>query len=294
MARKTHNLLNNFNFSPPKTWAPALALLLCGLCVPSPAGAQVETLSQNNSSVTLNLSSSAGMEAWDVNGVNEVSQQSYWFRVGSSGPQMPLSQITSTPTFSISGLHNQILTALYTNSSYGVQVQYDLAGQSVGSGNSGLTELVTVYNYSSSSPLAFNLFLYSDFTLQGNSSAQNVQLGTSTNGVSSSIQTYGASSNVFTVSGPAASYFEAAPNNTQTLNELNSSSGYTLNGTTTAGPGGVTWAMEWNTSIAANSSFSESFVDNLQNVPEPSTAALAVLGAGLGLLYRTRQRLTRS
>ena len=72
-----------------------------------------------------------------------------------------------------------------------------------------------------------------------------------------------------------------------TLNSLNSGSPYTLNGTTAAGPGDVTWAFEWDLTIAPGGSAVINKDKGLQ-VPEPSIAALALLSAGAMFLRRRR------
>src|SRR5258707_4860927 len=115
-----------------------IPLAISGLDLQGPApAAAVYTLSDHNSSINLDLGSSAGLNSWSVDSVNQANQQWFWFRVGSSGPQSDLSAITASPF--VTTLGTKQLTALYTNASlqYGVQVQYTLAGQANGSGKSG-------------------------------------------------------------------------------------------------------------------------------------------------------------
>jgi len=287
-------LMKRFKTSTRRSPFLSTALLVGCLAAPGAANATVYSLTSNNSSATLNLGSSAGLANLTVDGVNQVNQQWYWFCVGSSGPQMDLSQITTSPFVTINSASQ--LTALYTNStvSYGVQVQYTLAGQAAGSGKSGLTETARVFNYDSniSDPaLNFNLLLYSDFTLRGPAYAsdQFVQEGTS-GGVSTSVQTLGnfaTGTNNFTAITPA-NRLEAALFN-QTLNELTTMNGYDLNGNTSAGPGHVTWAMEWNMAVNPSSSVNLSLLDQLVQVPEPSICSLVILGLGLTFLRRQRR-----
>ncbi|PWU14749.1 MAG: hypothetical protein C5B50_16640 [Verrucomicrobia bacterium] len=259
--------------------------------MPFSADATVYTLVNNNSSATLDLGTSAGLNSWVVDGQNQENQQWYWFRIGPSGPQMDLTAITTSPFVTINSASQ--LTALYTNGgNYGVQLQYTLAGQAPGSGNSGLTESVRVFNYNASSTLDLHLFLYSDFTLRdgGYTSDQYVQEGT-LSGVSTSTQTlgnFGVGTNNFTAITPAT-LFEVEPYS-QTRTSLTTVNGYNLNGTTSGGPGHITWAMQWDKTINPSSSFNLSLLDNMTNVPEPSVVALALVGLSIGFFKKNKKR----
>ena len=220
-------LMKRFETSTRGSQFLSCALLVGCLVAPGRASATTYSLASNNSSALLDLGSSAGLENLTVDGVNQVNQQWYWFRVGGGGPQMDLSQITTSPFVTIN--NGNLLTALYTNSTltYGVQVQYTLAGQATGSGKSGLNETARVFNFSTNTSLSFHLFLYSDFVLRGApyASDQYVQEGTS-GGVSTSVQTlgnFGVGTNNFTAITPA-NEMEAALYN-QTLNELTTMNG---------------------------------------------------------------------
>jgi MYXO-CTERM domain-containing protein len=263
-------------------------LALTALFVKSQAKAVIYTLTDQNSSTTLNLGSSAGMTAWTVDAVNQVNQQWFWYRIGPSGPQFDLSALDATPY--ITTLGSKQLTAVYTNASYGVQVTYTLTGQSAGSGRSGLTESVRSYNFTGS-PLDFHLFMYSDFMVGGPSQLanQHVAVGTDGNGDSTSVQTFGSpavgSNSVALML--AASRTEVSPYN-NTLNELTTLNGVSLNNSTTGGPGHITWAFEWDLAINASTSTAISITDSLV-VPEPSSGVLALLGLGfLAVLRRQR------
>jgi hypothetical protein len=261
-------------------------LALTALFVQPQAQATVASLTDQNSSISLNLTSSAGMTAWNVDSVNQVNQQWFWYRIGPGGPQSDLSVLDPTPY--VTTLGTKQLTALYTNASYGVQLTYTLTGQSAGSGRSGLTESVRAYNYTGS-PVDFHLFMYSDFMVGGPSQLanQHVVLGTS-NGAGTSVQTFGspAKGNNSVALMQAANRTEVMPYNS-TLNELTTLNGLSLNNSTTAGPGHVTWALEWDL-LALSTSTGISITDTLV-VPEPSTGVLALFGLGcLAVLRRQR------
>jgi hypothetical protein len=272
-----------------KWFAIPLLAALSWFALPGQARAATTTLSDHNSTIGLNLSSPAGMTSWTVDSVNQVNQQWFWFRVGASGAQSDLSHITTTPTVTPFGTKN--VTALYANSSYGVQLSWTLNGQNNGSGKSGLNQVATIYNYSTTSPLDFHFFMYSDFSLQDGTQAghQYVNLGNDGNGDSTAVQTlgnFGVATNDFVVM-TAASRLETAPYN-QTLTELNTVNGLALNNNLSSGPDHPTWALEWDLTIAANGSAQLGMLDHLQ-VPEPSTAALLLVGLGIVCLRRQRQ-----
>jgi hypothetical protein len=258
------------------------AAALCLLQVTSNAA----TLTDKNSSITLNLNSSAvGMTDWLVDGGDQVNQQSFWFRIG-SGPQFDLSAITTTPY--ITTLGTKQLTALYSNAQFGVSISYTLTGGNAGTGTSKLSEGINFYNYSTTTSLDMHLFVYSDFVLGGAaySGSQNVALTPNT-----AIQTVsgaGLSNNVaFPL--PAASHYQASAS-PQIYNGLTTVNDFTLNDVANFGPGAGTWAFEWDKVLAPSTSLGTiSITDSLQ-VPEPSTAVLGLLGLGLIRLARRKAR----
>jgi len=269
----------------------SLPLIFAGLTMPVPAEATIYQLSNLNSSAKIDAGSSAGLENWTVDGVNQVSQQWYWFRIGSGGPQFDLSTISATPYATGSGSNN--LTLLYTNSSYGVQLNYILSGNAPGSGKSGLNETARAYNFTSSTQ-TFHLFMYSDFTLGGQSGNQSVHQGNDGLGDSTSVQVGGSpavQSNSF-VTSTLATHLEAATP-FQTRNNLTGVNNYQLDDIASAGPGAVTWAFEWDLTLAPNTSQVISTLDSLQ-VPELPTTTFITLGFGAWLLRLRRQYKNRS
>jgi hypothetical protein len=89
---------------------------------------------------------------------------------------------------------------------------------------------------------------------------------------------------------PNAGHAEAAYFN-QTLNELNTQAGLELNDNPSAGSGNVTWAFQWTQEIGADMELNVLKDKNLsiEMVPEPSTLAIIIFGAGaLGLALRRK------
>src|SRR5262249_25593325 len=154
------------------------------------------------------------------------------------------------PTTSAAG---KLITITYAGTGalagLSVQVDYLLNGGIAGSHASDVAETINITNTTGSS-LDFHFFEYSGFDLNGDDTSQVVNFANA-NTVN---QQGGGVVLSETVVTPAPSAHQAAlfP---VLLNSLNDGSPTTLNGTNNAGPGDATWAFQWDTTIANNSSF---------------------------------------
>src|SRR5258707_9537392 len=72
--------------------AAVAVILLAGFA--ASAHATTFTLSDKNSSATIDPSSQNGMFNWTVNGVNQLAQQWFWYRVGSTGPESSINTLS--------------------------------------------------------------------------------------------------------------------------------------------------------------------------------------------------------
>jgi hypothetical protein len=265
----------------------AMSLAVVAWSTVARISAEAATLSDKNSTINLSLNSSAGMTDWIVDGTDAVNQQWLWFRIGNSGPQFDISTI-GAPT--ISQLVPKTLTALYSNSLYGVSITYTLTGSSSGTGHSALTEAINFFNYQTNNSLDLHLFLYSDFSLGATSGIGNSGM----NSNSALQQVFGLGrTNAVAFPLPLASHVEA---NTEfsTYNSLTGGSAYTLNDITNAqqsvSSGAVTWAFEWDKTLAPSTSLGTISITDTLQVPEPSVAGLAVVGSSLVFLRRRKNR----
>ena len=63
------------------------------LATTSQAYVQTVTLANGNSTALVDVGSSAGMYNWTVDGVNQLAQQWFWYRVGSANGESPISAL---------------------------------------------------------------------------------------------------------------------------------------------------------------------------------------------------------
>jgi len=228
-----------------------------------------------------------------VDGVQNLQQQWFWYRVGLN-PEAPIDTI-SAPTIVRPDAKTAYVT--YNNGAYSVEIDYVLTGQTAGSGQADIRESIRIHNFSSNS-LDFHFFQYSDFDLLGTPGGDTVALGKDLSGkFNEALQTKGPLSSSFlseTDVTPGANHGETAFFNA-TLLKLNNGVADNLNdddgGPTGKGPGDVTWALQWDYSganmIAPGGDALISKQKFLQ-IPEPTTLALISLGAVAYTLHRRR------
>ncbi|MCY2928755.1 MAG: PEP-CTERM sorting domain-containing protein [Planctomycetota bacterium] len=257
-----------------RTNAIILAVLLLPLC---PAGASIFTLTDANSSSLVDTGP-AGMTNWTVDGVNQLNRQAFWFRVGAAGGE---TNIGSLPLVSASQPIPKYLSTLYQGGSFTVEVMLLLTGGTQGSGTSDVAESIRITNTSTTS-LDFHFFQYCNLHLNGQAVNTSVEIP----GSNTATQTQGPATVSETADVPIPSRHEVGlyPN---TLNSLMDGSPTTLsNSGGPIGPGDLTWAFQWDRTIAPGGSFLISKDKHV--VPEPATMSLLVIG-GLRFLCRRRK-----
>ena len=266
------------------TRSTAFGLVLCalaGVVGQYSANAATGSLTDGNSSISLDLSSSAGMTSWLVNGINQVQQQWFWFRVGNSGPEADISTI-SAPVITQT-LSKQLTVAYDLPGQYGVTVRYDLSGGS----NPQLSEAITIFNHTAGS-LDFHFFQYGQVTLGNSTANQNVALTSDLSGITS-VGQYGPGGQSYqeafvnSASRGEAGLVSDSPNTLAKLTDLNPT---TLNDNAAAGSNNPTYAVQWDLSINAGASKPISIITA---IPEPSVFALATLAA-IGLFQSKRRK----
>jgi hypothetical protein len=258
------------------------------------ARAQTYGVTNGNSFALIDANSQAGMRNWTVDGVNQLYQQWFWYRIGNHGGENSIDTL-SAPTVTSAG--PGLLSTTYANSKLSVEVDYALHGGADGSGTADMNETITLRNLSNSS-IDLHFFQYSDFDLLGSAANDHVELIRDGS------------------SGPfiGATQWDGDPNNRQfaahisvtpanhgeatfwsvLLNELTDSKPTTLADTVgVVGSGGdVDCAFQWDLSLGVGGSLSLDVDKNLtlpvSTVPEPSAAALVGLGAAGLVFFRRR------
>jgi hypothetical protein len=256
-----------------------LVIAVIGVLVLGTVGLQaapVITLTDLNSVAAIDVGTQAGQFNWQVDGVNQLAKQWFWYRIGNA----PEASIDTMGAPVILQNTASSLTVTYANQMVSVQVDFLLRGGQVGSGTSDIAETISIHNLTGGA-LPFHFYQYADFDLNGTPDGDSVQFL----GPYVVQQTKGATMLSETVAVPASTRREAALFN-QTLLRLNDGLATDLNNANSAGPGNVTWAFQWDKDIAAGGSLLIS-KDKQLTVPEPMT--LAVLALGGTLLARRRR-----
>jgi hypothetical protein len=263
----------------------------------SPAlGTPVYTLEDGNSVTQVSVGNQGpGMTSWVVNGVNQLSQQWFWYRVG-NGPEQSLDRLNlvfARASDTNENVGDDVLTLKFgtgqttATSSYLVTVRYSLMGGQAGEqGVSDLGEQIMIENRNAGS-LDFHFFQYSNFDLD--STPVDDWVSIAGQGRNTATQ-QDAEGHVMTetVVTPAPSRFEAALAGV-TLAKLQDGVASDLSNTVFAGPGDVTWAYQWDFTLGNGQSFIISKDKNMMHLPEPVTMAGLLMGIG-GIAGYVRRR----
>ena len=248
-------------------------------------------LTDGNSSVAL---TSTAVTQWTVGTTNQLDQEEFFYRVGNSGGQSPLSSLTpntiKTLDTNSNGLNDTAKITYGSSSGFQVVVTYSLTGGATGSGSSDLGETIKVSNEGMSSQ-TFHLFEYTNFNLGGSTSGQVVTI---TGGNTATDVGNGVDAQIVVSPKPSeygASNTAASPD---LLSSISSSSkAYTLKDVASAPSGDGESAFEWDLNIGCGSTCVISIDKDLKGtpvvvVPEPVGGAIALLG--LGGLFMGRPR----
>jgi hypothetical protein len=239
------------------------------------------TLIDDNSLMNFNTASSTNASSWVVDGVNQLFQQAFWYRVGNTAEQsvhsLPIAIEFATNTNFDPNLDT--LFVRYLGAGYHIDVRYSLDGGLPGSRASDMAEQISISN-TGVAPLDFHFFQYADFDLNGTAGGDSAVF-TNANAVQ---QSEGALSVSETVISPVPSHREI-DTPPATLIKLSDGLPTTLSDTPATGnvfgPGDVAWAYQWDFLLPVGGTFQISKDKHLSGVPEPASALLISIGLGL-------------
>lgn len=255
--------------------------------VVSSASAAVFTLEDQNSSAIFDMAGD-GQIVWVVDGVDQLFEQSFWWRVGSAGAEAPVTGLDVIGSLASdsnpwSDSRVDVLGTLYRDPAqrFEIELSYKLRGGLPGTKTSDLAETIVIRNLSATS-LAFNFFQYVDFDLGGLADDDTVWFSND----NTVVQTSEDMMVTETVVTPVAAnrQVDYIPVLIDLLTDSDPSTLSNNNGP--LGPGNVAWAFQWTFDLAPGGTFIIS-KDKLI-VPEPTTMALLGCGLFAGLLRRRR------
>jgi len=265
------------------TGCMAVVLAVVAALWPSAPAAAV-VISDVNSSVTFSPTTSAGISSWQVDGAEQLKQQWFWYRVGSSGAEQALNTLTldaSTTSATGTGSTPDTLYLRYLGSGFKVELTFLVRGGQAGSKTADMTGTINVTNLGSSA-LDFHFFQYADFDIS--TGADTIQI-TGGNTAHQSAAT-GHISEVIATPMPSHHAAGLLTDSPSILGRLTDASATTLGDADGPAFGDAAWAFQWDSTISAGGVLSISKAMSI--TPEPAT--LALLGAGLvfGLLKKRR------
>jgi hypothetical protein len=252
--------------------------------------AQTYTVPSPNGSTTLQATlsgSGSGLSDWQFNGSSQLAQQWFYYSVGSD-PVNSIDQIAGPTSITSHGGAAPFLSVVYSNTSLSVSAKFQLNNAPT------LSDTLTILNTSGTSETV-HFYQYSHFELGGVVGGQNVQFSNGGSGPYFQVNQTGTGgvSLQGLVSGASAPSPEVQAGVGTQFGLVNGSSAPTLdNSTLAAGPGDVSYANEWDATLAPGGSFQISELQTLTSVPEPTSVALMATGM-LALLYRRRQNNRR-
>jgi len=247
-----------------------------------------------NSSVTIDTTSQSGISSWEVDGVDHLFQQWFWYRVGMVDAEQSIDTLVpggiEQSLNTNFALGDDLFVAQYpdTLGNFVMEVRISLQAGMPGSNTSSLSQQISITN-TSNAVLPFRFFMFSDFDMNGTVDFDSVVI----TGNNTANQTDNASivtSQV--VATPTPTRVQADDRN-NLLTLLNNATPTTLDNTANYSGSDTAWAFQWNHNIPVGGTFIVSNSQSIQAVPEPASIGVALLG-GAGLVFFARRMRRRA
>jgi MYXO-CTERM domain-containing protein len=267
---------------------------LCGVCavtlLQTQANGQTYTLTDGTSSAVYSPGTVGGMTEWNVGGQDHLASQSFWVRSGSDTREISLDEIL----LSSSGSGNSA-SATFATADYQIDISYALTSLSLDRAQ--IVESISLQNLSGAA-LDLSFFQYNNFDLGANGGGdyariiQNATTGLYSiaqgvePGVASILEDAEVQANPGATRGQVGFY-------SSLFDQLENASTEDLsNYLGPIGPGNVEFAFQWDYTIEAGQTELISKVKTLDVtlIPEPTAAALALLGLGAFVSRRFTKR----
>jgi hypothetical protein len=252
------------------------------------ANAGTVTLKDDNSTAVFNTQSQSGLHTWLVDGVDQMFQEWFWIRSGNTAEvSIDTAWVSDFASDTNGDGNNDTLFSTFNNGVWEIQTSFSLTGGSLTSGTSDMAETIRIRNVSGSTR-QFSFFEYSDFDLK-----ETIGDDTGVFDNLNSIHQFDATGGLVEVIGaPNFTRWEIAPYAT-ILNKLNDGVATNLSNTVSPLFGDVTFAMQWDFTLANNGTFIISKDKLITAVPEPSSVLL--LSGGLAAVgWGATRRLRKS
>ena len=280
--------------------AKRVVLVIVVSLLPAISQAQNITMSDGGSTAVINPGNgtgNAGMNWWAVDTLqqNQLNQQWFWYSInGAVGQTIDQLGNANIQTANYQGGINNLVVAAYGNNQLSAQVTYQLTGNGSGSGSADITEQIQLQNVGLTT-YTLTFFQYSDFNLLGGASDSVSISGSPGTGFTGALQQTGAGGAGLAevIDSPSANFAEAntVGGVSSTLYKLNNTANLSLDNVLSAGPGDVTWALEWSATLNPGDmlDITKDKGLSISIVPEPSTVTFLMSGLGaLGLLLRRK------